>query len=183
MSIATEFGSFRHLAVRFFGALSSTPPSTEDEEWALSHLVEGERDLYRRMSPSDQRHALSVARQAVALRPEAGVRRAFVAAALLHDVGKIDARFGPVARALVTLTAIAAGRRRLVRLTRACSERSTLARRVHTYLRHDTVGSAMLQSAGSDELTWTWAQEHHLPSERWTVDHGVAVALKTADGD
>ena len=51
------------------------------------------------------------------------------------------------------------------------------------YLAHDRLGAELLRGAGSNELTSTWAREHHLPPARWTVDSRVADALKEADGD
>jgi len=48
------------------------------------------------------------------------------------------------------------------------------------------LGLEMFQSAnvaGSDPLTVTWAREHHLPADRWTVPAAVGAALKAADDD
>ena len=61
------FGSFRHLAVRFFGALDPRGPAPDSEIWALGWLVPGERDLWRRMSGPDRRHAAGVAREVAGL--------------------------------------------------------------------------------------------------------------------
>src|ERR687891_541713 len=80
----------------------------------------GEAALWRRMSAPDRRHAVGVARRVdVALGPDAS--RPVLAAALLHDVGKIDSAFGPVRRALATVAGEgwgyhpAQGRRRRLR--------------------------------------------------------------------
>jgi hypothetical protein len=51
------------------------------------------------------------------------------------------------------------------------------------YLTHDRLGADLLQGAGSRELTVSWAAEHHLAPERWTVDATIGAALKAADGD
>jgi hypothetical protein len=51
------------------------------------------------------------------------------------------------------------------------------------YLMHDSIGAQLLEGAGSDSLTVTWAREHHLPESRWTVEHHLGHALKEADGD
>jgi hypothetical protein len=45
------------------------------------------------------------------------------------------------------------------------------------------LGADLLAAAGSEPLTVSWAGEHHLDPERWTVDAGVGAALKAADGD
>ena len=183
------FGSWRHLAGRFFGALSPAGPSSNDEAWALGSLLEGEQVLWRRMSGPDRRHAVGVAREAVRLLGPEIPSREVVAAALLHDVGKVESGLGTFARVGVTLAAMAAGRDRLLTWTGSSPsgperQKSLSWRgRVGMYLTHDRLGAELLERAGSNELTSTWAREHHLSPARWTVDSRVAGALKAADGD
>ena len=148
-----------HLARRFFGSLRRGGPA--DEPWALEQLLPGERALWARMSDPDRRHAVDVARRLGPDRP-----RAVLAAALLHDVGKVESGLGTFGRVWATVL----GRR-------------TGSGRVGAYLRHDEIGARLLAAAGSDPLTVAWAREHHLPSARWTVPYDVGVALKAADDD
>jgi hypothetical protein len=171
--------TWSHLAKRFFGSLSSRPPTEDDEVWARSHLLDGEEALWDRMGGADRRHAVGVARLAVADLGEEVAGRPVVAAALLHDVGKVEAGAGPWRRAAYTLLAKAAGRSRCA----GWHDRSGPAGRVGRYLSHDTLGADLLVSAGSDELTASWAREHHLPPDRWTVPALVGEALKAADDD
>ena len=89
-----------------------------------------------------------------------------LAAALLHDVGKVESGLGTFGR--VVATVIGPGRAR---------------GRLSTYLRHDIIGAELLTAAGARPLVTTWAGEHHLPSERWTVPPEVGAALKAADDD
>jgi hypothetical protein len=179
------FGSARHLVERFFGALSPAGPPPADEAWATSHLGTGERDLWARMSGADRRHAVAVARDVVARLTPPEPARPVVAAALLHDVGKVDSRLGTFARVGVTVVAIAAGRERLLRYTgvEASAGRRSPRRRAGAYLVHDRLGAELLEAAGADPLTVAWAGEHHLPADRWSVEPAVAAALKAADGD
>ncbi len=119
MATSGEFGSLRHLAGRFFGALLPFGPPQPDERWAQDHLLAGERTLWQRMSGADRRHAVGVARRTVDELAQAGpppepASRAVVAAALLHDVGKVEAGLGTWARAGVTFAAMAVGRDRIV---------------------------------------------------------------------
>lgn len=158
-----------HLARRFFGALDPRGADPEGEAWARDHLLPGEVELWERQSGPDRRHAVGVARDVVAvLGPAAG--RPVVAAALLHDVGKVEAGLGTLSRVPATLLGMLFGRERW-------------RGRLGTYLRHDVVGADLLRQAGAAPLTVTWAAEHHLPPERWTVPPDVARALKEADGD
>ncbi len=176
--MAGDFGSLGHLAGRFLGSLSPAGPPPGDEEWALAQLLPGEQVLWRRMSGPDRRHAIAVAREALRLLGPDPCPRPVVAAALLHDVGKIESGLGTFARVAVTVAAIVVGRERLV-----ASARPGWSARARAYLTHDRIGAALLREAGADRLTFTWAAEHHLGEARWSVERGVAAALKAADGD
>ena len=180
MPSSAEFGSLRHLAGRFFGALWPGGPRAEDEEWARRWLVDGEQRLWARMSGPDRRHAVGVARDTLRLL-EAGppVGREVVASALLHDVGKVEAALGTVGRALVTAVAMVVGRGRLVSGAGGGGWR----RRARHYLAHDRIGAGLLEAAGSDPLTVAWAREHHQDPSTWSVERRLADALKAADGD
>jgi hypothetical protein len=161
-----------HLVRRFAGSLRPGGPPPADEAWARDALLVGERPLWDRMSGPDRRHAVAVARRAEAtLGPRA--TRPVVAAALLHDVGKVESGLGTFARVGATLVAGVVGRERLGRRSG----------RLGRYVRHDALGADLLAAAGSDPLTRTWAREHHLPEARWTVDAQVGAALKAADDD
>jgi hypothetical protein len=194
--VAEGFGSLSHLAGRFAGALWPGGPPAEGERWAQSWLGPGEVRLWRSMSGPDRRHALGVGRQVaadlgVADAPAAGdarqedaegrpTTRAVVAAALLHDVGKIDAGIGTWARAVVTAIALVVGRDRVASWARA--GRSPRAR-AGRYVTHDRLGRGLLEDAGSDPFTVTWAGEHHIPAARQVTDRRLAGMLTAADGD
>jgi hypothetical protein len=111
------------------------------------------------MSNADRRHSVAVARR-IDRGPET------IAAALLHDVGKVESGLGTFGRVLATI--IGPGRAR---------------GRMAVYLRHDLIGAELLAAAGARPLVVTWAREHHLPPERWTVPPDIGAALKAADDD
>ena len=163
-----------------------------EEAWALGWLLPGEQSLWRRMSGPDRRHAAGVARGTASLLDDGGPLpgREVMAAALLHDVGKVESGLGTFARVGVTLAAMAVGRDRLASPPRDHPDHwaaprwfVTIRQRAGDYLRHDSIGAAMLAEAGADPSTVAWAGEHHLPPERWTLDRRTADALKAADGD
>ncbi|HEX6420653.1 MAG TPA: HD domain-containing protein [Acidimicrobiales bacterium] len=167
-----------HLIRRFAGALRPGGPPAGDEAWARRHLLPGEQALWGRMSGADRRHAVGVARRSAG---ELGAlaTRPVVAAALLHDVGKVDSGLGPVRRAVATLAGLAS---RHAAARRWRHRRGPLGR-AGRYLSHDEIGAGLLSAAGSDALTVAWAREHHLPPDRWTVPPEVGAALKAADDD
>ena len=167
-----------HLTRRFFGSLRPGGPSAADEEWAQSKLLASEVALWRRMSGADRRHAVGVAHEVErALGVEA--TRPVLAAALLHDVGKIESGLRVYGRVVATLCGLIAGRDAAKDWTRSRG----FTRRVGLYLLHPDLGGDLLGMAGSDPLTEVWAREHHRSPSSWTIDPHVAAALKAADDD
>ncbi|WP_436796114.1 hypothetical protein [Actinospongicola halichondriae] len=165
-----------HLARRFFGALSPRPLDPADDAWVHGILNPGEAGLWERMSLADRKHAAGVAREVAATLEDPGP--GVLAAALLHDVGKVESRLGTVARAVATVVAAVVGRGRATGWGG-----DGLRGRVSGYLRHDEIGADLLAAAGSEPVTVTWAREHHLDPGRWTLDPVVATALAAADDD
>ena len=157
-----------HLARRFLGSLSPRPLAAEDDRWARAALLPGEQALWQRMARADRKHAAGVARETDRLL--GGADRPVLAAALLHDVGKVESGLGTFARVGATVVGAVVGRQRV-------------GGRLGRYFRHDTLGAALLEEAGADPLTVTWAREHHLPESQWTLPAQIASALAEADDD
>lgn len=130
-----------------------------------------ERELWSRLGAADRRHAIVVARATADL---LGARtdRAVMAAALVHDIGKLESGLGTFGRVAATVALRWRGRKRIPPPSR-----------FGRYARHDEIGAQMLLAAGSDPLTVAWAREHHLPQGDWTLPIVVASALKAADDD
>lgn len=167
-----------HLVRRFVGSLRPGGPPRAEEAWVQGLLLPREHDLWRRMSGPDRRHAVGVARRVErALGIEA--TRPVLAAALLHDVGKIESGLGTYGRVIATLSAKAAG----PEMASTWRKQRGFARKVGLYLHHDRLGGDLLELAGSDPLTVAWTREHHQPEATWTVDRSLADALKAADDD
>jgi hypothetical protein len=169
-----------HLTKRFFGSLLPRGPRPADAQWAERLLLPGELELWNRMSRTDRRHAVGVARRVeVALGDEAD--RPVLAAALLHDVGKLDADLGVYGRVIATLSGAAV--RHDQDVIRDWTRTRGFTRRVGLYLQHPRLGGDMLELAGSDTLTVAWTREHHLPPDDWSVPLPIATVLKDADDD
>ncbi len=170
--------SIVHLARRFFGSLRPGPPRAEDEEWVRSLLLPGEVALWARMSNPDRRHAAGVARQ-VAVELGSDATRPVLAAALLHDVGKVESGLRTPGRVVATVVGQLGGHER----AQVWAERSGYTARVGRYLLHADLGADLLTAAGSDPLTVAWAREHHRSPSRWTLPTEIATVLATADDD
>ena len=155
-----------HLVTRFFGSLRPGGPRAVDREWAEAQLLPDELELWRRMSGPDRRHSAGVARRVQrALGDEA--TRPVLAAALLHDVGKLDAHLRTYGRVVATLAGGVVGHDEAT--IRHWTLTTGFTRRVGLYLLHPELGADLLGVAGSDPLTVAWAREHHLPPD--AVDH------------
>lgn len=130
-----------HLARRFTGSLSREPLSTAEIAIAEHCLLPAELEMWWRMPLADRRHSLRVAEAMIARLP-APPPRAAVAAALLHDVGKLDAGLGTTGRVAATLWGMA-------RRGRRTQGTSRFAR----YHRHEPTGAQWLAAEGSDPMT------------------------------
>ncbi len=149
-----------HLVKRFWWAVSAKPVTPEDRMWVESNLRPGELALFDRMSRADQEHHLRVARRFVAgFESAAAPDRAWVAAALMHDVGKLVCGLGTCGRVFATLW--------------PCGRRGD--GRIGRYYRHVAIGAALAREAGSDPVTVS------LVGEWPDAPAAAAVALHRAD--
>lgn len=164
--MTTAVRDLLHLAKRFFTSLSASPLTGDEYAWAKENLLPGELELWSRMSVADQRHAYEVAQRVLHLLADEATRPV-IAAALLHDVGKVESGLGTFGRSLATVLA----------------NMGVEAEWVRRYRAHNEIGQRLLELAGSDELTSKWAYEHERPVNEWTVSSYIAEALRRADDD
>ena len=132
MSATTRSVELAHLARRFVSSLSRREPSASDTAWAEAHFLAGELQLWRRSSAPDRRHSIAVGRRFESLGEHWS--RDEMAAALLHDVGKLDCGLGTFGRVAATII----------------GPRTDRFRRYHD---HERIGADMLAAAGSAEVT------------------------------
>jgi putative nucleotidyltransferase with HDIG domain len=172
-----------HLSSRFVHALSPAAPRADDVVWVEGVLTPEAFALFRRQPNHDQRHAIGVARDVqtrLAGTPYADDPR-WIAAALLHDIGKLDSRLGVYGRVVATVSGAAAGHDHAA----AWSQSKGFTRRVGLYLRHAELGADRIRLAGEPEEVAAWAAAHHDPSA-WSdlvIPGPVVVALDEADND
>lgn len=167
-----------HLVRRFVGSLRPGGPAPADQAWVEGVLLPGELRLWHRLSGPDRRHAVGVARRVERSLGELATRPV-LAAALLHDVGKVESGLRTYGRVVATVSGKVAG----VEMAHTWRRQRGYARRVGLHLLHAELGAELLALAGSDPLTVAWAREHHLPADTWTVPAEIGRALKAADDD
>jgi len=95
-------------------------------------LRENEHDLWKRMKSYDQRHSIEVARRFTQMHP--AFTRDQVAAALLHDIGKVESDLGVPGRVIATVVGPVGTRFRL-------------------YHDHESIGLNLCREAGSSDET------------------------------
>jgi hypothetical protein len=172
-----------HLARRFFGASRPGPPSRREQAWVAEVLSPAELALWNRMPNHDRRHAAAVARRVQASlegTTAAGDSR-WLAAALLHDVGKLDSGLGVCGRVIATLATAAAGRD----TAELWTAKRGFTRRVGLYAQYPRLGADMIRVAGGTEEAALWAAAHHTP-DTWPslpIPRVVVDALVAADDD
>lgn len=167
-----------HLARRFFGSLRPGGPRPADVEWVKAVLSAAELRLWERLSGPDRRHSVEVAREVQRLLgPEAG--EPVLAAAMLHDVGKLAAGLRTPGRVAATVIGMTAGSDTVSQW----AEKRGFRGRAALYLQHPQRGAELLSDAGSAPLVVAWARDHHLPPDRCRIAGDLAAALRAADND
>jgi putative nucleotidyltransferase with HDIG domain len=163
-----------HLTQRFFGSVRAPALDAADIAFVRRHLTDSEQRVWDTLGRADRAESVAVARRtAHALGPD--VESRWLAAALLHDVGKVDSGLGTFGRVGATLFAglMSHGRAR------------RMSNRIGRYVNHDEIGAATLREAGARPETAAWAAAHHRP-ERYGptgIPPEVCAALAAADGE
>lgn len=133
-------------------ALLAAAPSLADPDdaWARQRLTAAEHALFERLPPEERNHGVAVAKCLAKARPD---DRDLLAAALLHDIGKLGTPRGAVVRALthVLPPSGAASEPRLEGLAGARQAR------VH----HAAYGAELLRRAGSSARVVELVARHH----------------------
>jgi hypothetical protein len=181
--IGPNMASPTHLVGRFFSSLAPLPVRAADRAWVEDVLQPEELELWTHLSRADRRESIAVARRtaaALAGTDYEGDPR-WTAAALLHDVGKLDARFGPLRRSLATVLAVVLGRTTV----EGWVDKSGFVRRCALYTFHDQLGGDRLRIAGGRKEAALWADAHHRPAiwDATGLPATVVMALAAADGE
>jgi hypothetical protein len=133
------------------------------------------------MSPSDQRHAVAVART---LRQAGHDQPALLQAALLHDVGKCLGQ--PIIHRVLIVLAETFWPEALVRLSTASAEVSTVSwwrRPFVVHAHHPSIGAAWAREVGCGPLTIDLIARHQdPPGKARTAEQRLLAALQWADG-
>jgi hypothetical protein len=173
-------GRVTHLATRFAGSLRPHPIPDDDLAWVCAVLTADELAVWEQLGPADRAESVAVGRRAAR---DLGVDDGpFVAAALLHDVGKTQARLGPVRRSFAT---VIGGVGRHDRVRGWATSAGGWRRRVGTYIAHDDLGAVVLLEVGARAEAVEWARLHHRRA-RWgegAIPGEVCMVLARADGE
>ena len=172
------FQDFFHLTKRFWFSLKPQKLSEESLDWVRSHLSENEFEHWEKLSMADKRHSFQVARRASSEIGEEG--KEFMAAALLHDIGKLESGFTTFGRVFATLVCLFFP---LGKMEKWAQKNRGLRRRLIDYAKHPELGAKLLKGIGSKEQTITWVLEHHSEREKWDTPKEIAEILSSSDND
>ncbi len=151
--------TFRALAQRAIVAAGRPCPDPDDLAWAGSILTAAEFDLWRRQSDYDQSHAVRVARRVerrLGSTAYAG-DTLWPSAALMHDVGKLEADLSLSERAIATLASRVV---EVATVRRWAASAVGTKRRIGLYLIHGEIGAGMIRAAGGRETIAAWTEVH-----------------------
>lgn len=180
MSSRLQWG---HLASRFFRALWPLSPCEADRQWVSGVLLPPELALWERFVPHDQRHTIGVARGVDELltgTQYAGDSR-WLAAALLHDVGKVEVGLSIPGRVVATLARGVWSRERVS----LWEQRRGMRGRIGRYAGHGHLGGVLIRAAGGREEVAIWAECHHISiaADVPQIPAVVVKALIASDND
>lgn len=163
-----------HLARRWRSTVRRRQPLASDLAWVRTRLSEPELALWQQLTPTDQTHTIEVARL-VGRNGEPG--NLACAAALLHDIGKIETSSSATVRVGAALLQPFVSVTTARRWAQAGGWRAGLGR----LLDYPSRGAALLAAADSDPVVVAWAAEHHLSPEHWSVQRSLGMALQRSD--
>lgn len=156
---------------QFFGAVFAHS-SAEDDAFATRWLPPRALRLFRRQSAYERRHSVALARRLLERQPP--VEQALIETALLHDIGKMEARLTPWDRTVFVL--LSAWPSRPLRRLRQPRSRSPLYA-LWVLQRHPQLGAERLHGLDLSERT-RWLIAHHHSS----VDDEDLRIFQEADG-
>ncbi len=158
-------------STQFFSTLWA-PFLPVDVAYAAAHLTPGLLALFRRMSRAEQHHGIAVCR---ALESQGHQDTNLLAAALLHDVGKITAPPRLWERVIVVL----AEHFLPIRAERWAQEETPRGWRRGFVIRrlHPVWGAELAAQAGATPRTVALIRQHHSTAE----DDALLAALQAAD--
>ena len=135
-----------------------------DDALAAELLPANEYSLYRKMDRRDRAHACAVAR---ALIEKKELSQTLLRAALLHDVGKHEAKFNPLERVAVHLYAPQVPPEPRLKGVRGAWQRRRY---------HERYGAQLILEHGGDPAVAEIVARHHQPD-----GHPEAAALKAVE--
>ncbi len=135
-------GSPGHLVRRFFDVVSARPLDASERTTVESWLTPPLAEVFFAQNAADQRHGLHAAQVVLA----GGGAADTVVAALLHDIGKRNARLGAIGRSVASILIIL---------------RLPLTERMRAYRDHGMTGAVELARLGAPALAIDFALHHH----------------------
>jgi hypothetical protein len=172
------------LVRRFIDSMRAPRLSLDDRAWVVSLLTRAELELWAGLGSHDKVHAVRVAKATRSKLAGTAYENdsRWLGAALMHDIGKLEANLAMHERAVATLAGRAV---RLSTAMRWATGSLGFIRRLGLYLSHGAVGAEMIRRAGGRPELAAWAEVHQAYdlSSKSILPKFVLQALSAADAE
>jgi hypothetical protein len=156
-------GTLPHLVRRFIGTITAKPLTAPEQDRVAALLAPGEAALFWAQAPADRRHAYDTMARTEAVSDDSTV----LAAALLHDVGKVAGSRNALARSLATVLDALGW---------------PMPAAMRRYRDHGQIGAELLEATGASTLAVDFARRHPSADPRG-VDPRLWAVLLAADDE
>lgn len=143
-----------------------------DENFIQENLNEIEKNLFYRLSKSDQKHCLRVAYKVKELCKESNLSdKILVKAALLHDIGKGQYSLGVIDKSLLVIAD---------KILNGNLKKFKNIKKVNAYYNHAESGYEILKKYGYDEKFLNLIRNHHMKQDNFNViDKELSILIKS----
>lgn len=143
-----------------------------DENFIQENLNDTEKNLFYRLSKSDQKHCLRVAYKVKELCKESNLSdKILVKAALLHDIGKGQCSLGVIDKSLLVIAD---------KILKGNLKKFKNIKKVNAYYNHAESGYEILKKYGYDEKFLNLIRNHHMRQDNLNViDKELSILIKS----
>lgn len=143
-----------------------------DENFIEENLNEIERNLFYRLSKSDQKHCLRVAYEVKEICKESNLSdKILVKAALLHDIGKAECSMGVIDKSLLVIAD---------KILRGNLKKFKNIKKVNAYYNHAESGYEILKKYDYDEKFLDLIRNHHKRQDNSNaIDRELSILIKS----
>ncbi|MDF2883659.1 MAG: metal dependent phosphohydrolase [Clostridiaceae bacterium] len=156
---------------QFYWAITAKV-NKNDKNFIEENLNEIEKDLFFRLSKSDQKHSLRVAYKVKVLCKESNISdKILVKAALLHDIGKVECSLGVIDKSILVIAD---------KILKGNLKKFKNIKKVNTYYNHAESGYEILKKYDYDKKFLNLIRNHHMTQNDCNaIDRELSILIKS----